>query len=162
MTSYPAPDLSLPEPSLSFAFEVVVDVAPAARVGGPAGSEQLWVVPILGGTVAGPRLSGTVVPGGADWFTDRDGVVSLDARYVLESDDGALVAVHNVGFWRASDEVTARLDSGEPVDEREYYYRTSASFVTESPALRWLTETVVVGLARQHGPRISIRFFALT
>lgn len=157
----PATEMPLPEPSLTFAFEVGVDVAPATRVGGPTASEQLWVVPILGGAVAGPRLSGRVVPGGADWFTDRDGVVSLDARYVLESDGGALVAVHNVGFWRASAEVTARLDAGEPVDERLYYYRTSASFVTESPELRWLSETVVVGLARQHGERISIRFFAL-
>ena len=151
----------LPEPVLDLAFEVRVHVDPALRVGGPTEREALHVVPITGGTVEGPRLRGEVLPGGADWYVDRDGVATLDARYVLRADDGALIAITNRGFWRASPEVTARLDAGEPVDEREYYYRTSPVFTTESSAHRWLAETVFVGLAREDHGDICIRFYAL-
>lgn len=152
----------LPDPVLEFAFEVRVHVDPPLRVGGTSPREALHVVPITGGTVDGPRLRGEVLPGGEDWYVDRDGVITLDARYVLKADDGALIAITNRGFWRASPEVTARLDAGEPVSETEYYYRTSPVFTTEAPAHRWLTETVLVGLAREDRGDVCIRFFALT
>lgn len=149
------------EPSLTFAFEVRVEVEDPVRVGAGSEHEVLHFVAITGGTVAGPRLSGRVLPGGGDWFVDRDGVAELDARYLLEADDGAVIDISNRGFWRADAATTARLDALEPVDERDYYYRTSARFRTEAPAYRWLTETIVVGLARQEGRTICIRFFTL-
>jgi hypothetical protein len=152
---------SLPEPHLEFAFEVRVDVGDALPVGGPSGHEQLFFVPITGGSVAGPRLSGAVLPGGGDWYVDRDGVAHLDARYVLRTDEGDLVDVRNRGFWRADPEVTALLDSGVDVAEDRYYYRTVPVFSTGARDLRWLTETVFVGLARTDEGAICIRFFAL-
>jgi len=151
----------LPEPRLELAFEVRVEVGTTLPVGGPSEREQLVVVPITGGTVDGPRLSGEILPGGADWYVDRDGVAHLDARYVLRTDDGDLVDVRNRGFWRASPEVTARLDDGVDVPENAYYYRTSPVFTTGAEGLRWLTETVFVGMARSENGAICIRFFAL-
>jgi hypothetical protein len=39
----------------------------------------------------GDRLRGKVLPGGADWTLKRpDGVVELDLRITLQTDDGAL------------------------------------------------------------------------
>ena len=39
------------------------------------------IIGITGGTFSGPRLSGKVLPGGADWQLVRaDGVACLDAR----------------------------------------------------------------------------------
>ena len=152
---------ALPDPVLDLAFEVRVHVDAPLRVGGPTPHEALHAVAITGGTVEGPRLRGEVLPGGADWFTDRDGVAALDARYLLRADDGSVIAVSNRGFWRASPEVTARLDAGDPVPEDEYYYRTSPVFTTEAPQHRWLAETVFVGLAREDRGDICIRFFAL-
>lgn len=53
------------------------------------------VIPILGGTVSG-RLSGEVLPGGADWNTVRpDGTVHLWARYEFRTVDGTVVSVVN-------------------------------------------------------------------
>ena len=69
----------LPDPVLEFAFEVRVHVDPPLRVGGTSPREALHVVPITGGTVDGPRLRGEVLPGGEDWYVDRDGVITLDA-----------------------------------------------------------------------------------
>ena len=143
MTDAPA----LPDPSLTFAFEVRVDVDDAVHVGYGSVHEVLMFVPITGGTVAGPRLT--------------DGVIELDAHYLLRDEDGVVIDVANRGFWRATPAVTARLDAGEAVDEREYYYRTSARFRTDAPAYSWLTQSIVVGLARQDGATICIRFFTL-
>jgi hypothetical protein len=149
------------QPRLDFAFEVRVDVDPPLRVGGRGPEEVLSFVAITGGTVAGPRLNGVVLPGGGDWYTDRRGVITLDARYLLRADDGAILDIANRGYWRADPEVEARLDAGAPVDESEYYYRTVPSFTTDADHYRWLTTTVLVGLAREEPGRVCIRFFAL-
>ena len=148
-------------PHLTFAFEVRVDVEDAVRIGAHGEHDVLWHVAITGGTVSGPRLDGEVLGGGGDWFRDRDGTVTLDARYLLRASDGAVIDIVNRGFWHASPEVKARLDAGEQVDEREYYYRTAPVFTTDAAQHRWLTETVFVGLARQEGMTICIRFFAV-
>ncbi len=53
-------------------------------------------IPILGGTFAGPNISGTVIPGGADWQVTRaDGDTELHARYLLKTNDGVLIQVIN-------------------------------------------------------------------
>lgn len=155
------PDPELPNPELEFAFEVRVDVEPPLRLGGPSPHEIVNFVAITGGTVSGPHANGVVLPGGGDWYTDRDGIITLDARYTIRTDDDAVIGIDNRGFWRASEEVTARLDAGESVDERKYYYRTSPVFITDAPDYVWLTHTVFVGLAREDNGQVCIRFFAL-
>lgn len=53
------------------------------------------VIPITGGSVSG-RFTGSVVPAGADYQL-LGGTATLDARYVLESNDGEFVLVRNCG-----------------------------------------------------------------
>jgi hypothetical protein len=94
---------------------VRVDVAEAERIGHGDG-DVLSLTPILGGTVEGPRLTGTVVPGGGDWSIERGkGVIELDARYLLRADDGALIDIVNRGFYRVSPEYRDRAEAGEAV-----------------------------------------------
>ena len=152
---------SLMQPRLDFAFEVRVEVDPPLRVGGHGPNEVLSFVAITGGSVVGPRLQGVILPGGGDWYTDRDGVITLDARYLIRTNDGAVIDIANRGFWRADPEVERRLDVGEPVLESEYYYRTSPVFTTDATPYLWLTDTVFVGLAREEQGVICIRFFSL-
>jgi hypothetical protein len=60
------------------------------------------IIGITGGSFRGERLSGRVLPGGADWQVIRaDGVADLDARYTLETADGALIYVRNHGYGTA-------------------------------------------------------------
>ena len=148
-------------PGLRFAFEARVDIAPSRHVG-HAGSAPLGFTPITGGTVSGPRLNGTVVPGGGDWAVERKGVaVDLDARYLIRADDGALVDIVNRGFWVASPEVEAAVDAGEQVDPSRYYFRTQPVFRTDAPQHSWLTHTVFVGVAfdDSESDQIRIQFF---
>src|ERR1700738_374744 len=63
---------------------------------GSAGVGRL-IVPVSGGTFAGPRLKGTIVPPGGDWIIQRpDGSRVLDVRILLQTDDGQKIYVS----WR--------------------------------------------------------------
>ena len=112
------PSTSLPQPQLTFAFEARVDVGPLVHVGG-SGNDALLFIPITSGTVSGPKLNATVLPGGGDWATDRgDLVTELEARYLLRADDGAVIDIVNRGFHRAvSQEQLDRMEAGEDLPE---------------------------------------------
>ena len=81
------------EPIFSIRCELanILDLGPA-----PFGHRR--VVNILGGPVTGARLSGRVLPGGADWqIVAADGSIDVHARYTIESDAGALIQVDSKG-----------------------------------------------------------------
>lgn len=90
----PAPTAP-PAPEARLAWEAQVDIGERQILGqGPLG--ERFIVPILGGRFEGPRLRGTVLPGGADRQLLRaDGVKELDALYELQTDDGAVITVRN-------------------------------------------------------------------
>ena len=73
-----------------------VKVARVLDVGAvPHGTRR--IAPLDGGTFEGPRLRGTVLPGSsADWLLLRpDGVLELDFRATLQTDDGASISLHS-------------------------------------------------------------------
>src|SRR5579871_6757371 len=75
------------------------------------------IVPITGGQFDGPRLRGKVLPGGGDWTLLRsDGVLELDLRVTLETEDGALVKMSSFGHRHGPPEVLAAIGRGERVD----------------------------------------------
>jgi Protein of unknown function (DUF3237) len=82
-------------PSAEFTFEAIVDVGERRDLGdSPLGHRYL--IDIVGGSFQGPRLQGKVLPGGADrQLWRKDGVRELDALYELQTDDGAIITVHN-------------------------------------------------------------------
>ena len=149
-------------PTLRFLFGARVDIGEATVVGeGPHGVRR--IIPILGGTFAGPRLSGRVLPGGADWQVIRpDGVAEIEARYTLETSDGALVYVRNPGIRTAAPEVMARLAAGEPCSPDEYYFRTVPRFETGSAQYEWLYRIVSVCAGERLARQVKLSFFEVT
>jgi hypothetical protein len=147
-------------PRLEFAFEIRADIAPSEHIGHGAG-DMLDFTPITGGTVDGPRLRGSVLPGGGDWSVQRGPTVyELDARYLIRAEDGSLIDIVNHGYYRTTTpEVMARAEAGEEVDPAEVYFRTSPVFRTDAPAHRWLAQTVFVGLARDEGEQVCVRIY---
>ena len=86
-------------PRLEFAFEERVTLDPGVVLGETALGRRQYI-PITGGTVAGPKLRGTVVPGGWDFqltYTGS-GCTQLSADYFLKADDGTLIHVFNEGL----------------------------------------------------------------
>ena len=109
----------------------------------PAGHRR--VINIVGGSFAGPRMAGEVLPGGADWQILRPGGAAvLDARYTLRTHAGELIQVISQGIRHGPPEVMARLARGEPVDAGLYYFRTVLRFETGSDALGWLNDIIAI------------------
>ncbi len=107
---------------------------------GPHGTRVTF--PIAGGSFEGPRLRGTVLPGGDDWATKRsDGVVELDLRITLQTDDEVLIHMTFEGI----------RDDGAPGGP---YFRTLPRFETASPKYAYLNRLLAVGTgeARSDGP----------
>jgi hypothetical protein len=142
-------------------FRAEVTLAPAQEIGdGPRGRRR--IIPITGGKVSGERLSGRVLPGGADWQIVRpDGVAYLEARYTIETHDGALVYVRNLGYRHGPPEVLARLAAGEALDPSLYYMRTTPWFETGDERYAWLNRTICVGSGERHAGAVRIDFYAV-
>jgi len=146
-------------PRLEYVFTARVDVASPQLVGATAGGERR-VIPILGGVVDGPRLRGTVLEGGADWqLVAADGTAYLEARYTVRTDDGALIAVRNVGIRSGPPDVIARIAAGDAVDPASYYFRTTPTFETGLAQHAWLTRGVFVATARREARRVIVDVF---
>ena len=108
------------------------------------------IVPVTGGIFEGPKLKGSVEPGGSDWILLRpDGAVQLDVRLTLKTEDGALIGMSYRGYRHGPPEVIERLNRGEAVDPSEYYFRTAPLFETSAPRYDWLNRIIAVGLGHR-------------
>ena len=108
------------------------------------------IAPIVGGRFEGNRLKGTVLPGGADWVINRpDGVMVIDVRITLKTDDDALIYCTYQGTFRAEPEVMARFNRGEQLSQAEYLLRTVVRFEAGAEAYRWLNDIMAIGVGRQ-------------
>jgi hypothetical protein len=143
----------LPDPSLTLVYRLEATLGEPLDLGDVAEGRRR-IVPLIGGTFAGPTLNGTLLPGSsADWQTVlRDGTALGDIRYTLQTDEGDLLYVQSRGVRHGSAEVLARLARGEDVDASEYTFRTSTRIETAAPALDWLNKGVFIGVgARRPG-----------
>ena len=131
-----------------------VKVAGAQKIG-PVPHGTRLTAPITDGHFEGPRLRGKVLPGGGDWTLLRgDGVLELDLRLTLETDDGALIHMTSFGVRHGPPEVLAALTRGERVDPSTYYFRTTPRFETANPKYAFLNRLLAVssGDRRAEGP----------
>jgi hypothetical protein len=121
----------------------------------PAGLKR--VVPILGGEFSGPRIRGTIVPGGADWqYVRADEVTVVEARYLLRTDDDVLIEVHNRGIRHGPAEIMRRLADGENVDPGEYYFRATPVLTAPSGKYDWLNRSLFVCTGARFATAISL------
>jgi hypothetical protein len=136
-----------------------ITLAPAQELGeSPLGRRR--IIGITGGRFSGERLSGRVLPGGADWQVIRaDGVADLDARYTLETADGALLYVRNRGYRHGPADVIRRLAAGEPVDASLYYMRTTLRFETGDTRYAWLNRIICVATGARRPAAVELEVF---
>lgn len=145
-------------PQLRFAFAIRVRVAPIQDLGHTARGHRR-IIDILGGEVHGPRLTGEILPGGADWQIVRaDGTIEVVARYTIRSDGGALIYVQNDGLRVAGPEILERMSRGESVPFDSYHFRTAPRFETADPSLKWMERATFVGVAARTPDRVVIGF----
>ena len=151
---------TLPQPpKLDFVFEVRAKVADPIVIGQvPEGTRR--IIDILEGTFEGPKIKGKLLPGGADWQIIRqDGFTEVDARYILQTENGDLIYVSNIGIRHAPPEILRRLNAGEQVDQSQIYFRTVPKFETAAPDLQWLMRSVFICTGERRPNDVLIRFY---
>jgi len=141
--------------------ELKVDVGEIVTMGpGPLGERR--IVAITGGTFEGPRLRGTVLPGGNDWQIVRtDGVLDVDARYALLTEAGEAIRVVSQGYRHGPPAVMAALGRGEDVPPDRYFFRTVLRFETGAADLAWLNKTIAIARAERKARQVLLSAYAL-
>ena len=159
--SVPAWGQSAPAPTLTYAFSAEVEIAAPVEQGEIDGGSKRFI-PITGGTVSGPRLSGVVLGGGGDWQTIfPGGVTRVEARYFIKTPDGTVIGIHNQGVRVATPEVTDRIAHGEKVDPGSYYFRSAATFDPPPGPHGWLRTRTFVGRGIRLPDRVIIDFYTV-
>jgi Protein of unknown function (DUF3237) len=155
---------TLPTPALQHVMDLTVYVTAPIEAGNVKGLNSRGkrrIIPITGGTVTG-HVNGKILPGGADFqIVVSETTADLDARYMLELDDGEHIFVQNRALRRGSATDIAKLVRGEHVAPEAIYFRCVPTFEVSSPALEWLTQSIFVGTGARYPDRVQISVFRL-
>lgn len=150
-----------PAPTLEFAFTVRATLLAPVEQGEVDGGRKRFIA-ITGGTVQGPLLEGTVLPGGGDWQTIQPGgLTRVEARYFLKAADGTVIEVTNPGVRTGSPEVIERLARGENVDPSAYYFRTTPRFDVAAGKHEWLRRHAFVARGIRRPDHVEIDFYVV-
>jgi len=127
----------LAAPRLEHVADLDIELAEAMEVG-ETGAGERRVIPIIGGTVKGPRLNGRIRPAGAE-----------------------LISVENRGIRHGPPELIARLRRGEEVDPDLIYFRTLPRFETASPRHHFLNRHLFIGIGARYPDRVKLGLWML-
>jgi hypothetical protein len=138
-----------------YVFTITARIAEVMSAG-DVGHGVRRIIPIIGGDVRG-QINGKVCPFGADFQIIRPNeLIELEAKYALQTDDGAIVYVENKGIRFGPADLLQKLKRGEPVDPKLIYCRTSPKFETGHEKYRWLMENLFVASVARHADRVVI------
>jgi hypothetical protein len=130
---------------LEYAFQIRIDFSERVSFATPTGRRAY--VPAVSGAIEGPRLQGKVVPhSGADFAANG----RLNAHYMLQASDGAMIYIHNTGYLYPAD--NKPIDRNDPSwgGDRDFYFRCTPVFDTPVGPHDWLTRTVILGTGQRH------------
>ncbi len=145
----------LSEVSVYVDWNEILDLGPT-----PHGTRQ--IIYLKGGIFEGPKVKGVVLPGGGDWFIRRiDGVVELDIRAVLRTDDDQMIYASIRGINNATLETALKLIRGEVVDSSKCYLRVTPVFETASDKYGWLNRIVTVGVGTLTSAGVNYKMYTV-
>ncbi|MBN2402503.1 MAG: DUF3237 domain-containing protein [Spirochaetes bacterium] len=138
-----------PKPKLEFLGRWSVDlIAPVWDLGQTSDLGTRKIIPITGGKFEGPDFKGTIQNNGADWqIIRKDNLAIIDTRYLLKTDDEALVYLQTRGYRYGNTEVLERMAKGEVVDPSLYFFRIYMQFETSAKKYDWLNKSMAIGFA---------------
>jgi hypothetical protein len=140
----------IPDLRTEFAFQIRVDFRERVIFGETPRGGRGYVPPI-GGWIDGPRLKGKVIGySGADWaWTRPDGVLELNAHYMLEADDGTPIYIQNRGYLYRYD-ASGKVLPGPGGPDIPHYFFITPTFDVAKGKHDWLTRTIIVGQGVRH------------
>jgi hypothetical protein len=120
---------------------------PAVIAGAPQGTRG--ILGVTGGSFEGPRLKGTILAPGGDWFTIRaNGNLKLDVRLLLAVDDGAHILLTYSG-------IATRTDDGMEI-------RIAPLFEAPEGPHAWLNDIQGVGYGHLIEGGVTYEVYALS
>lgn len=129
-------------------YTATVLVGPMQVLGPHHGGVQR-LIPILGGRFHGPRISGEVLAGGADWNLARnDGATSVEASYFMRTDDRVTFRIVNDG-----------VNPATPIPGRPRF--THPVFDVPAGPHDWLNKGMFVGTLRPGVGQVVIGVYQL-
>ena len=152
---FPAP------PGLEFAMTISINLGNVYWVRPTQYGSERAAVYLLNGTVEGPHIKAIVVPnsGGDFPWMRPDGVIDFDARYLLQTDDGANIYFQSRGYRWGTPEAMAKMARREPVEDNLYYMRVAPKFEAPAGKYDWLNRHVFVGRAEKTPDGNPIHYF---
>jgi len=130
-----------------FLFDLNLKTETPQNLGSNDGSRL--IVPVSGGTFAGPSLKGTIVAPGGDWIVKRpDGSRVLDVRILLKTEDGQEIYMswRGIAYTRPDGVLFARI---------------LPLFETAAPKYVWLNNVVAVGVYHPDLGKIAYRVYRI-
>ena len=122
--------MTTPVLETKYVFTITARIGGVTTVG-DTGHGVRRIIPILGGEVRGENVNGKVCAFGADFQIIRPNeLIELEAKYAIETDDGALIYVENKGIRFGPVDLLQKLKRNEPVDPKLIYCRSSPKFET--------------------------------
>ena len=93
-----------------------------------------------GGWAKGPKISGTFISPGGDWLRVMpSGVLRLDVRATLKTDDGALIYISYNAIVQHSKESADKLNRGEVLTQKDIpYFIVAPTLETSAEKYAWL------------------------
>jgi hypothetical protein len=140
-----------------FLFTIALEVQGFTLGDTPYGSRRIFRFD--SGRFEGPKLNGTVLPGGGGWaLTRRDDVLEIEVRLTLETDDNEQIYMTWKGFRHGPKEVIDRLNRGETVDPETYYFRATPYFETSSKKYAWMNRicSIATGSRMANGRTLQV------
>ena len=122
-------------PKLEFLMSIDLKLDPPVVI-----DKSMRITQITSGTVNGSNIKGTIQPPSADWVQVLpSGVVRLDVRLLVKTDEGEAIYISYNGVFKHSDESLEKQKRGEEIspDDGWYAYATP-TFRTSSKKYDYL------------------------
>ncbi len=157
------------QPKFEFVFEIDLNFTRTQNINNMPTGAGRGAVYLDSGTIKGPKLNGKAVPNsGGDYALFRpDDVLSFDARYMLQEDDGTLIMIYNKGYlWGRYSDTMVKIrkwifEKGPVVPETDYYLRAFPTFEVEKGKHDWLMRHVIIGVGKRKEAGNIVRYYAL-
>lgn len=146
MTEFQVPETptkKVGEVALQFAFHIDAEVESQQTTTTSRGDRLFQR--IIGGTISGPMLNGTIHPrsGGEFGLGRPDGAIELNTHFMAKTEHGEMLYISHAGIRRDADG----------------YFRFTAYFDAEGEGPHaWLNDTLIAGTARIEPGKSSISF----
>lgn len=118
-------------------------------------STKRRLIPILGGEISGSAVRGKILPGGSDiQLVHEVGLIELQARYMIETEDGQRIFVENGGLRRPLDSNVSAIQTS-----LNMYFRSVARFEVAADKYLWLTRSLFICSGRKESNRVELTLF---